>query len=321
MTKLPPEEDLEDSSLLEKEIDIDSENSDSSLQDEIEDLERTSEIHRLNNRITILSILIPGVLCAILLFAYLDMRQRVSQIQTEGLSEVQALSDLVDKIATLSDENTRLTDRVSTLEKSTGSIKEDLNRDEQSIKRLAVSKASKKALEKAITKHSEEVGETFSALQKDVAKQKESIEQAAEELRRQLDEAVGTLEALRNDLLEQEKKMAEIGEVMEAVRSKWQKRELVIRHLSEGKVDKEEFDSFLKNEGASYQQARALLEKQIKSLEHKIFRLQKRVNLIGKGDTVPEAESPHAEAKPSAETKKHTPSPVPGQIIEQEITE
>ena len=302
MTKLPPEEDLEDPSLLEKEIDIDSENSDSSLQDEIGDLERTSEIHRLNNRITILSILIPGVLCAILLFAYLDMRQRVSHIQTKGLSEVQALSgDLVDKIATLSDENTRLTDRVSTLEKSTGSIKEDLNRDEQSIKRLAVSKASKKALEKAITRHSEEVGETFSALQKDVAKQKESIEQAAEELRRQLDEAV--------------------GEVMEAVRSKGQKRELVIRHLSEGKVDKEEFDSFLKNERASYQQARALVEKQIKSFEDKIFRLQKRVNLIGKGDTVPEAESPHAEAKPSAETKKHTPSPVPGQIIEQDITE
>jgi hypothetical protein len=94
---------------LEKDIQIDGQHPDSFYDDELRDSRRDSDIHRLSRRVTILFILIPCLLCAILVLAYLDVRERLSQFQTAGSREVQTLSeDVLNKAASLSDQYVKL---------------------------------------------------------------------------------------------------------------------------------------------------------------------------------------------------------------------
>lgn len=283
MSRFPTDEDLSDPSLLDREIKIDGERPDATGQD----LERSSDVHRLNHRITLFSILIPCVLCGVLLFAYFDIRQRLAQIQTSGSSEVLALSgDLADKIVSLSEQ-------YNTIEKSLAD-------------RLAGSMANKKALKKAIAKHSGKVKSTFSVLRKDMADQKHHLEKAAEEQRIQLDKVASSFDTLRDDLLKQKKEMAGANLAIEAMQDKGRELESVVKDVSEGKVEKKELQSLLKKERASYQQTMAVLKKQMASLRDEVSRFKKRVEAVGKTNTAGD---------------KDTSSLAPGQIIEQEITE
>lgn len=279
MSRFPTDEDLSDPSLLDREIKIDGERPDATGQD----LERSSDVHRLNHRITLFSILIPCVLCGVLLFAYFDIRQRLAQIQTSGSSEVLALSgDLADKIVSLSEQ-------YNTIEKSLAD-------------RLAGSMANKKALEKAIAKHSGKVKSTFSVLRKDM----DHLEKAAEEQRIQFDKVASSFDTLRDDLLKQKKEMAGANKAIDAMQDKGRELESVVKDVSEGKVEKKELQSLLKKERASYQQTMAVLKKQMASLRDEVSRFKKRVEAVGKTNTAGD---------------KDTSSLAPGQIIEQEITE
>lgn len=51
------------------------------------------KMEKLGNRLTLLSILIPCVISAILFFAYLDIKQRVSSVHDSGQTEVKVISE------------------------------------------------------------------------------------------------------------------------------------------------------------------------------------------------------------------------------------
>ncbi len=324
MNKSPDDKEVEDLSVLDREISLEGERPASFPEDDIEGLGRDSIIRKLSHRVTILSILVPAVFCAIFLFAYLDTRHRLKQIESTGLTEVQELSgDLEHRITSLSDEQSALeksmADRVSSLEKSAASNKEDLDRHEKSIKRHAQSKASKKALEK----HSEGVTNTVFMLQQDVSKHREAVDAVIKALRRQLDAATSAVSLLRDDLPVQKREMAVLLKAIENMRDIDEAQETAIKHLTERMVGKEELEDFLKTERTNYEQTRTALEKQIKRLRDEISALQKRPGQIGKTNAVPQAKNERLKVKPSGKTKKAEPGPepAPGQILEQEITE
>lgn len=313
MNQFPPEKDQGDEVSSEKEIEANGEDREFSYQDEMRDLRRDPEIHRLNHRITLLSILVPSLLGAILLFAYLEVNERLDNMKNVGSRQLQALStDVVDKIASLSDHYESLTNRLLTLEKSFASIKQDLKRDERAIGKLTVSKIDKNALEKVVRKNSAEIADTFKALRKDLDEQNKSLESLVKELKRESAEADKTLASLRNELRGQKKEMAEVAQVIETMRKAGQEQESAIRHLSGGKVDKEEVDNLLKNE-------MALLETQIQSLKEGVLRLEKQADMAQTSKTVPDTEGTPPKEKPAPETT--TDAPAPARIIEQEITE
>jgi chromosome segregation ATPase len=318
MDKFPTEKEIDDSAFFEEDI----KDTGEGCKGEMRDLRQNSEFHRLNRRIGILSILIPGMICAFLLLAYLDTRERLSRIQTGRSKEVQALSgDLVGKMTSLSDRYKELEEsiaaRLSTLEKSNSLIKKDLKKRELAIENLAVWTSERKALEESLKTHSADVANTFSALQKDALEQKESFETAAQELRKQLGDTASTFKALRKELRQQQKEMVEVLEAMEAMRVADTRQDSAIRRLSDHMIDKEEFDRLVKKElVGGYRETKGLLEEQIKALEDEVFRLQKRVNLV-----LREAESSSPNSQPSSEPSKAAPSPVPSNIIEQDIAE
>lgn len=293
---------------LEKDIQIDGQHPDAFYEDEMRDLRRDSDIHRLSRRVTILSILIPCLLCAIFVFAYLDIRERLSQLQTAGSRDVQTLSeDVLNKAGSLSDQYVKL-------EKTSAVIQERLEKIEGDIKKLNTSKVDKNALDMANKKRSEEVAKTFAALQKDVAEQKASLDASVKDLNQRLDD---TLTPLRTDLQTQKKEMAKTVQVTNNIQNKTQEQESAIRRLSEGKVDKEALKSLLENDRVRM----ALLEKKIKSLVEEVLWLENRLKLTGKMSETLEAEIPKTGEPPVAETTDRSPAPEAGKIIEQEINE
>ena len=293
---------------LEKDIQIDGQHPDSFYEDELGDLRRDSDIHRLSRRVTILSILIPCLLCAVLVLAYLDVRERLNQLQSAGSREVQTLSeDVLNTAASLSD-------RYVKLEKTSAVIQERVEKIEGDIKKLNTSKVDKEASDTASKKRSEEVAKTFAALQKDVTEQKASLDALAKDLNQRLDDR---LTPLRTDLQVQKKEMAKTVQVTNNVQNKAQEQESAIRRLSEGKVDKEALKSLLEKDRVKM----ALLEKRIKTLVEEVLWLENRLKLTGKmGDTL-ETQSRKPGEPPVGGTTGTSPPPEAGKIIEQEIRE
>ncbi len=293
---------------MDRDIQINGEHPDSFYEDEIRDLRRDSDIHRLSRRVTILSILIPCLLCAIFVFAYLDVRKRLSQLQTAGSREVQTLSkDILNKAASLSDQYMKL-------EKTSAVIQENVKKLEGDTKRLSASQVDKKALGIANKKRSEEVAKTFAALQEDVAQQKASLDALAKDLNQRMEDI---LTGLRADLKAQKKEMAKAVKVTKDIQNKGQERESAIRHLSEGKVDKEELDNLLEKERVRM----SLLEKKLKSLAQEVLWLEDRLKLTGKMGETLEGDPSQPKEKPAAGATESSPTPRPGKIMEQEISE
>lgn len=53
-------------------------------------------IERLGNRITIISVIIPCIICAILLFAYVDIKKKVMNVHDTGQTEVLGVAENLD---------------------------------------------------------------------------------------------------------------------------------------------------------------------------------------------------------------------------------
>jgi len=307
MNKYPVEEGSEDGISIEGEMEMNEELHPPFYQDEI----RNAELHKLNHRVTMLSILIPCLIGAVLLIAYLDLRFRMSQTQTTRSKKVETLSeDIVQKIESLSYQyetlDASLTSGLSALEQSAASIKERLARDEKTIEGLTASKTDKK---------------TFAALQKNVTGQQESLGKLAKELRGKLTEDGNILMVLQNDLMGQKKEIADAVELMEEIREKDKEQESSTRHVLDGKVDKETLHHSLKEVRASYEEERILLEEKLKSAEKALLRLEREVNMIKKSIEEPGTEDFLRKGELSEGSTSSTPAPVSDTILEQEIKE
>jgi hypothetical protein len=126
-------------------IRIDEESPDSVFHDEIREL----RLEKLGRRVTILSILIPCLVGALIAFAYLDLKKRVLINQDTGVKTVQNLSKdfdtrLYELTTKYNDLENTLATRAATLEKNFSSLKFRLYKNENKIKKLNASKADKK---------------------------------------------------------------------------------------------------------------------------------------------------------------------------------
>jgi len=282
------EDDEKDEIGLEKEIRIDEERPGFSSQDEMRDLRRDSEIQRLSHRMTLLFILIPCLICAVLVVSYWDLNDRLGKMKSSGSKDFQAMSEeVIGKIASLSEEINALAGRLSALEKTSVSMKETIQKDKRAIQKVTASKIGKETLEKALKKHSDRIADTVGTLRKDLGKQKKSVDSLAKNLERRSAEYVKTLRGLGNELREHKQSLEKLdgalGGVVQVVE--------MVRKEGQNKVDREELETCLKKDRAIYQTRMGILEKQIEALRDEIPRIERQV------------------------------TPVPDKIIEQEIRE
>ena len=141
--------------------------SDALFQDEMKDM----RLEKLNQRVTIITILIPCLIGIILFIAYRDLTGRVTETEFSGSKEVQALSaELEKKLADISTQQSELqatlTAKIAGIEKSISGLdqklksvnatlsqaKQDLDKTGAALKSVSASKVDKKDQKAAIEK-------------------------------------------------------------------------------------------------------------------------------------------------------------------------
>ena len=305
MNRFPTKEDPEDEIPLDREITLNEESSDLSYQDEMSELRRESQVQRLNQRITLLSILIPCLLGAILVFAYLEFNDRLNKTTIMGSGQVEALSkNMEDKIESLSGQygelEKLLSDSTANLKKTSALIEKDLRKHQLDLKKLTTSKADRKTLEQAIQKESAQTAKTLEALRVELDGQKQAVENLGATLKKEMVQIVQLIETLKTDR---------------------QKQSLAIKDLSEHKLDKEDFSNILKDKWSGYEAEISLLRKEIKALKNELPEVQRQLNGVKTSNMVSKAKGITSKEKPATPTTKEAAIPPPGEIVEQAITE
>ena len=153
--------------------------SDALFQDEMKDL----RVEKLNQRVTIITILIPCLIGVILFIAYRDLTGRVSESEFSGSKEVQALSaELEKKLTRQTEQNSEfqatLTAKIAGIEKATTGldqklkalddalkqVNQDLDKTGAALKSVDASKVDKKDQKAAI----EKINNTLIPIRKDL---------------------------------------------------------------------------------------------------------------------------------------------------------
>ena len=121
------------------------------MQSELQEL----KIEKLNQRVMLLTILIPCMIGVILIISYLDIKDRVKRTQSTGTIGVQKLSkDLDSKFSSLSLEQAKLKEmhdkKLPALEKSAAFLQTRLKKIQASIKDMEESKTDREELAKAV---------------------------------------------------------------------------------------------------------------------------------------------------------------------------
>ena len=285
------------------------------------ELERKTEIRdlridKLNQRVTFVSILIPCLLCAILLFVYFDIRKQVASVQTTGVSEVDNLSKSMEtRLTSLTVQNAKLefsaNQNLEAVKKLSAALDRGLINAEEAVNAVEGAKAEKEELDKAVAALTRRIApmekdlKSFSAaadrkLEKvsiAAAEEIEKLSNAATEMGsdvdRQITDLARTLELAGNRIIKIDKKMAA---------------------LSKTAVNQKELESTLAREKRAYSKQITALESSLKEqelaltaikgglldLERVSIKLQKEMLVKRKEASAPKLETPWAPSPSSS---------------------
>ena len=275
--------------------------------------EELNELHleRLNNRVTLISILVPILIIVVLVVSYLDIKRKVSTVEVTGNTEYQQLSaNAESKFSALSVKfaslEADLNKQVAALDKSVKSMSSEIKRAESGIKQLRGDKSP----EKEITKIRSELNAAVDGLQKDLKVMDANLDSLDLAVKGQLEKFVARLNRIDNRLIEQDAQMVT---------------------MTTDTVDREALDNALKTLEDRITQNRG---KDIKLLQLAVEDLQRQIEVLSKqiatapagapaSAVAPTPAAPSSEAlTPNPQPAPKTPSvpvPKPGQIIEQPL--
>lgn len=281
---------------------MDDERPDLQLQDEAD----TSQLEKLNKRMTRLSILIPCLLGAILLAAYFNIKTHLSQVNTTGTVGVQTLSkELESRFSSLSVREAALEEamanKVGSLEKITADLQKSAEETSTAIRYIRSARKS----------DNQQTADSIEKMEKTLASMSKNIEKISSDLK-SLDQALtqkmmNFSETGKNDAAKIRSDMAALKTAM---------------------IDKKVVDSALKDQRETYQLA---LRKLASSLEDKIAHLEKKLKTLEKAPPStegPKQVKPEKSVSSSTVEPEKTPPPIPpkkttapdsGAIIEEDL--
>lgn len=307
MSKLSDNDHQDDQNGLRKDIHIDRDALNLPYQEEMRRIEHDSAVERVNHRVTLLAILIPCLLGALVLYAYLDIEKHIERMQDVGSVQVKALSDdVLDKVSSVSEQYGKLaaslSNRITALEASVVLTKEDLEKQRKEMDRIDRSKADNESL-KRIEQQTAEAAGLLHGLREALDAQSLALENLNTAFKAEAASFVQAVDTIRGEMKNDRKTQAS-----------------AIEKLSEVKLDKRTFDQFLKRERESYESVTRPLQREIESLHQELSGLKKQMNMLGRSIQLLEAERAVLNAGPE-QAREAAPSTGSGKIIEQEIRE
>jgi len=260
---------------------IDEESPYAILQDEAKD----SRIEKLSKRITLISLLIPLLIGAVLAFVYFDLKSRLDKISGTESTGVSRLSkDLESRFSILSIKQAKLENllnkKISSIEKEFSSFKPNLKKTEKRIdvtnKNIKSLNTSKYDLDKdinaALDKTLGKFDKTLDPIRKDLGDVKSNIKSIDKRFKQDLAKLAGAVNSANNGLVKLIETVDETDKEIKRI-----KREISSQPV--GEIDQRALDLRLKKERRSYIK---LLIQIRENLESKIAAIQRKLNNIKK---------------------------------------
>jgi len=249
---------------------------------QLRDQADTSQLEKLNKRMTRLSILIPCLMGAILVAAYFNIKTHLSQVNTTGTVGVQTLSkELESKFSSLSVREAALEE---SMEKTTAALQKSSEEASTAIRYI---RSARKSDNQQTADSIEKIEKTLASMSKNLEKISSDLKSLDQALTKKL---MNFSETGKNDVAKIRSDMAALKTAM---------------------IDKKVVDSALKDQRETYQLA---LRKLASNLEDKITHLEKELKALEK--VSPSSRKPKqvqpakAVSSTKVETEK-TPLPVP----------
>ena len=264
-------------------INIDTVHSDSFIREEKKDI----RIEKLNQKITILSIIFPCIIVILLLIIYFDIKNKITGVHDSGAMEVKNLSKDIDKkTAELSSLYSKLEE---SLEKRTSALRTEF---QNSAKDMKETKAGKTEVANSIT----EINRQISAVRNDLSAVSNKVKGMEAGLSQKITDITKSLGKIENDLA---------------------KLHYDINVISASKADKKDME-YIKNEQKRYQNELNRLagdvEDKIDSIRRQIVEIEKKTVKM----TLPAAQQPKTENTGKPAVSKGAASQ-PGKIVEQDL--
>lgn len=260
---------------------IDEESPYAILQDEAKD----SRIEKLSKRITLISLLIPLLIGAVLAFVYFDLKSRLDKISGTESTGVSRLSkDLESRFSILSIKQAKLENllnkKISSIEKEFSSLKTNLKKTEKRIdvtnKNIKSLNTSKYDLDKdinaALDKTLGKFDKTLDPIRKDLGDVKSNIKSIDKRFKQDLAKLAGAVNSANNGLVKLIETVDETDKEIKRI-----KREISSQPV--GEIDQRALDLRLKKERRSYIK---LLIQIREDLESKLAAIQGKLNKIEK---------------------------------------
>ena len=287
----------------------DDEYPDSLYQEEMKDM----RVEKINQRVTIITILLPCLIGVILFIAYRDLTGRVSQTEFTGSKEVQALSEeleekfkniaaqfttlqtsLDEKITPIEQTISGLNEKLNKLNKINESLKQNLDESGTTLKTIGASKVDKKEHAVAI----EKINSSLSLIRKDL----EALVPINKDIRSLSTEMQAIDERLTKEL-------TSFSETMARSENNFSQIQTDLAKLADRKLDKASLELEILKARKNYKRT---LDETVVNLERRMDALLKRVKKLERNLRQLEA---------AATQTKTSKTPKTGVITEQEITE
>lgn len=233
-------------------INIDAVHSDALIREEKKD----TRIEKLNQKVTIITILIPCIIIILLLVSYLDIKNKITGVHDSGTMEIQTLSKNIDKkTVELSSLYTKLEGsferKISALDKTGSALKTDL---QDSVKEITAKKADKTEIANTVA----EINKQISLVRNDLSAVANKVKGMDTNLSQKVSELARTLGKIENDLA---------------------RLNTDISGILASKADKKDIELSLRNDQKRYQNELNRFEKDI---EDKIDAVRKQLGEIEK---------------------------------------
>lgn len=271
---------------------------------------------KLNRRLTLITILIPCLIGAIIFLVYRDINTRVGQVSYTGTNKVQTLSkDLGTRFSSLSTVQKELNNKIGALEKSSAALQTKLGKADTAIRQIRSARIlDNRKTVKAIAVVNQNL-EALASVPKDLETISADLKIVNNKFSKEMENYSRSIENIKNDLI---------------------KVQADFIALASTKIDKKTLDLALKNQTQTYQR---LLSKSVNEINNKLASLEnkisgaKTINASASkksssksvtstqktADTDPAADIVKPKTTPQEKTAKSTTLPKPGTFIEQDI--
>ncbi|RPH51807.1 MAG: hypothetical protein EHM85_05190 [Desulfobacteraceae bacterium] len=275
---------MEEKKSPEFKINIDTIHSDAFIREEKKEI----RIEKLNQRVTIISILIPCIIAILLVVSYLDIKNKIMGVHDSGSMEVRNLSKAIDKkTAELSSQYSKLEE---SFEKKTATLKTEF---QNSVKDIKEEKAEKTEVVNSITGISRQI----SVLRNDLLAFSYKNKGMEAVFSQKIMDIIKNLDKIENDIVKLNSGIAGI---------------LV------SKADKKEMEASIKNEQKRYQneinRLAGDIEDKIDSIRRHLTEVEKKIVKV----TIPAVQQTKTENTGKPAVSKGAVFQ-PGKIVEQDL--